>query len=285
MVEKRNEPAAPEFEVHSLLRSPTVTVQDTQCQGSCRSMGPEESTATTQLIFPYWGVYVRHVGQDQTIAEANQVLFFNANEGYRVSHPVAGGDGSLTLVIAESQLEELAPVDILHRGSRIRFRRQRLRIDARAQALVALLRHSLHQKIAEPLEAEVLALTLVRRTLGPRTSHTPGATAGRQKLVDRAKLVLSSDLMRRWTLAEVASELRVSPVYLTQIFQQVEGLPLYHYQLRLRLARSLDLLARYNDLTTLALDLGFSSHSHFGAAFRRLYGCSPSAFQRSALHR
>lgn len=248
-------------------------------------MGPEESTATTQLIFPYWGVYVRHVGQDQTIAEANQVLFFNANEGYRVSHPVAGGDGSLTLVIAESQLEELAPVDILHRGSRIRFRRQRLRIDARAQALVALLRHSLHQKIAEPLEAEVLALTLVRRTLGPRTSHTPGATAGRQKLVDRAKLVLSSDLMRRWTLAEVASELRVSPVYLTQIFQQVEGLPLYHYQLRLRLARSLDLLARYNDLTTLALDLGFSSHSHFGAAFRRLYGCSPSAFQRSALHR
>jgi AraC-like DNA-binding protein len=148
-----------------------------------------------------------------------------------------------------------------------------------------MLRHSLRQKIAEPLEAEVLALTLVRRTLGPRSSHTPGGTVGRQKLVDRAKLVLSSDLMRRWALAEIANELRVSPVYLTQVFQQVEGLPLYHYQLRLRLARALDLLARYNDLTTLALDLGFSSHSHFSAAFRRLYGSSPSAFKRSALHR
>jgi AraC-like DNA-binding protein len=91
--------------------------------------------------------------------------------------------------------------------------------------------------------------------------------------------------MRRWALAEIANELRVSPVYLTQVFQQVEGLPLYHYQLRLRLARALDLLARYNDLTTLALDLGFSSHSHFSAAFRRLYGSSPSAFKRSALHR
>jgi AraC-like DNA-binding protein len=248
-------------------------------------MSPEECTTTTQLIFPYRGVYVRHVGQDQTVAEANQVLFFNANEGYRVSHPVAGGDGSVTLVIEESQLHELAPPDILHRNPGIAFRRRRLRIDARAQALVAHLRHSLHQNAAEPLEAEVLALTLARRTLGPRSSHAPDATVGRQKLVDRAKLVLSSDLMRRWTLAEIAGELRVSPVYLTQVFQQVEGLPLYHYQLQLRLACALDLLARYDDLTTLALDLGFSSHSHFSAAFRQLYGYSPSKFKHSALSR
>ncbi len=284
-MDKANHHSVPEFEVHSLLKSSTVTIRDTKCQGSCRSMSPEEFTTTTQLIFPYRGVYVRHVAHDQTVAEANQVLFFNANEGYRVSHPVAGGDGSLTLVIEESQLHELAPLDILRRNSEIAFRHRRLRIDARAQALVALLRHSLHEKVAEPLEAEVLALTLVLRALGPRSSHAPRATFGRQGLVDRAKLVLSSDLMRRWTLAEIASELRVSPVYLTQVFQQVEGLPLYQYQLRLRLARALDLLARRDDLTALALDLGFSSHSHFSAAFRRLYGYSPSAFRRSALHR
>jgi AraC-like DNA-binding protein len=67
--------------------------------------------------------------------------------------------------------------------------------------------------------------------------------------VDRAKLVLTSDLARRWTLAEVAAEVGVSPVYLTQSFQQVEGVPLYRYQLRLRLARALELLADYDDLT------------------------------------
>lgn len=285
MAEELNPRSVPEFRVYSLLKSPTVTIRDTKCRGSCRSMSPEESTTSTQLIFPYRGVYVRHVGDNQTVAEANQVLFFNAHEGYRVSHPVAGGDGSLTVVIEESQLHELTPIEILHRMPRVSFRPQRLRIDARAQALVALLRHRLHRKLAESLEAEVLALTLVRRTLGPRTSHAPSATVGRQKLVDRAKLVLSSNLMRRWTLSEIAGELRVSPVYLTQVFQQVEGMPLYRYQLRLRLARGLDLLARYDDLTTLALDLGFSSHSHFSSQFRQLYGYSPSDFRRSALHR
>jgi AraC-like DNA-binding protein len=65
----------------------------------------------------------------------------------------------------------------------------------------------------------------------------------------------------------------------------VEGLPLYRYQLRLRLARALDLLAQDGDLTTLALDLGFSSHSHFSAAFRQAYGRSPSEFRQSALRR
>jgi AraC-like DNA-binding protein len=213
------------------------------------------------------------------------VLFFNPTEGYRVSHPVTGGDASLDVAVAEPLLHELAPRAFLRDGGTLAFRQQRRRIDPRAQALVALLRHSLRQGIAEPLEAESLALTLVRRALGPRTTHEPGASVGRQRLVDRAKLVLSTDLARRWTLAEIAAEVGGSPVYLTQVFQQVEGLPLYRYQLRLRLARALDLLAEYEDLTALGLELGFSSHSHFSAAFRETYGRSPSEFRQSALHK
>lgn len=150
---------------------------------------------------------------------------------------------------------------------------------------MAILRHSLRENVAEPLEAEGLALTLVRRALGPRTTHAAGASLGRQRLVDRAKLVLASDPARRWTLAEIAAEVRGSPVYLTQVFQQVEGLPLYRYQLRLRLARALDLLSQYEDLTSLGLDLGFSSHSHFSAAFKAAYGRSPSGFRQAALRR
>jgi AraC family transcriptional regulator len=274
-----------EFAVHSLLKTPTIAITETYCQGSCRHQSVEESTATTQLVFPYRGVYVRHVGSDQAVAEANQVLFFNATEGYRVSHPVPGGDASLTLVISEPQLRELAPRTFLRHGTTLAFRQQRRRIDARAQVLVALLGHSLRHNIAEPLEAESLALTLMQRALGARTSHAAGASVGRQHLVDRAKLVLTSDLARRWTLAEIAAEVRCSPVYLTQVFQQVESLPLYRYQLRLRLARALDLLAHYDDLTALGLDLGFSSHSHFSAAFRQAYGRSPSEFRQSALRR
>ena len=149
----------------------------------------------------------------------------------------------------EAALEELVPK--VHRAAEalFAFNKQRLRIDARAQALVALLRHSLLRGTAETLEAETLAMTLVRRAVGERTARAATASIGRQKLVDRAKLILSSDLARRWTLAEIAREAGVSPVYLTQVFQQVEGTPLYRYHLRLRLAKALDLLGSYDDLT------------------------------------
>jgi len=275
----------PEFAVRTLLETSAVSIRDVCCQGSCPHQTAEECATVTQLVFPYRGVYMRHLGSNQAVAEANQVLFFNAGEGYRVSHPIAGGDSSLTVTIGESQLRELAPPALLRRGSALAFHPHRLRIDARTQALVALLRHSLHHNIAEPLEAESLALTLVQRALGPRTTHAVSATTGRQLLVDRAKVVLSSDLARRWTLASIAAEVRTSPVYLTQVFQQVEGMPLYRYHLRLRLARALDLLAQYDDLSALSHDLGFSSHSHFSAAFRQAYGRSPSDFRQSALHR
>ena len=274
-----------EFATQPLLKTPTVAIRDVYCQGSCRHQSAEECTATTELVFPYRGVFVRHVGSEQSVAEANQVLFFNAAEGYRVSHPVPGGDASLSVGISEALLRELAPSALLCDGAMLAFRQQRLRIDPRAQVLVALLRHSLREKVAEPLEAESLALTLVQRTLGPRTTHAAGASVGRQRLVDRVKLVLAGDLARRWTLADIAAEVRGSPVYLTQVFQQVEGVPLYRYHLRLRLALSLDLLAEYDDLTALSLDLGFSSHSHFSASFREAYGRSPSEFRQSALHR
>jgi AraC family transcriptional regulator len=35
------------------------------------------------------------------------------------------------------------------------------------------------------------------------------------------------------------------------------------------------------DLTGIALDLGYSSHSHFTFAFRRHFGYAPSAFLRA----
>lgn len=274
-----------EFLTEMLLETSTVAVWDVSCAGACRHRSAEECATATHLVFPYRGVYVRHVGRTQAVGEANQMLFFNAGEGYRVSHPVTGGDACLSLSIGEDLLTELAPRPLLAEGPVVTFRENRLRIDPRAQALVALLRHGLRQGSAEPLEAESLALTLVQRALGPRTGRVAGATTGRQRLADRVKLVLAADPGRRWTLAEIAAETGGSPVYLTQVFQQVEGLPLYRYQLRLRLARALDLLAEYDDLTALGLDLGFSSHSHFSAAFRQAYGRSPSAFRHAALGR
>ena len=274
-----------EFSVQILSSSPEMTLREVVCRGTCRHKSAEECVTVAHLVFPYRGTYVRHAGQDDAVADVNQLMLFNRGEGYRISHPIAGGDASLSLSLEEGLLRELAPREYLLSGEDVAFRVQRVRIDSRAQALVSVLRHGLSRAIAEPLQAETLILTLVRRALGERTSRPPGSTAGRRRLVDRAKLAISAEPARRWKLAEIAAEVGVSPVYLTQSFQQVEGLPLYRYQLRCRLARALDLLHEYDDLSALALDLGFSTHSHFTCAFRQAYGRTPTDLQRTLRRR
>jgi AraC-like DNA-binding protein len=271
-----------DFTVNRLLDSGTASVRNVDCRGTCRHRSAEECASHTHLVYPYRGVYLRHVGGDQAVADANHVLFFNEGQGYQVSHPVTGGDASLVLSVNDVMLRELAPKTLVCEGARFAFNQQHLRIDARAQALVMLLKHSLQNGSIEPLEAEGLSLTLVSRTLGPRTSRVQGASYARRRLVDRVKVLLAGDLSRRWTLGEIAAEMKGSAVYLTQVFQQVEGLPLYRYHLRLRLARALDLIAARDDLSGLAQDVGFSSHSHFSAAFKQHYGVSPAEFRANA---
>src|SRR6476659_8370587 len=120
-----------QFSVQQLLNTDAVAIRDVVCGGGCRHKSTAECARATHLVFPYRGVYVRHLGSEQAVAEANQVLFFNCAESYCVSHPVDGGDSSLVLALEESWLRELAPKALLRDGGTLAFRQQRRRIDPR----------------------------------------------------------------------------------------------------------------------------------------------------------
>ncbi len=81
-------------------------------------------------------------------------------------------------------------------------------------------------------------------------------------------------------LTEIAAAFGMSPFTLCRVFHRHAGLPVHRYRVRLRLRHALDRLAGgERDLTGLALDLGFSDHSHLTNAFRAEFGVPPSAFR------
>jgi AraC family transcriptional regulator len=272
----------PEYDARLLLRGDTVTAWDVVCQGLCRGKADEEWSPGIRMVFPYRGVYVHSVGTQEHVGEANQVVVINADEPYRVSHPVAGGDATLTIGVDAASLLEITPAEYRRTDDRPALNRSGFRIDAFTQLVAAQLRQRLLRRSIGQLEAETLALQLVRHTLGDITSHTVRRGNGRpEKMADEVKLLLSTDPWRRWTLDEIANEVSVTPVYLTDAFRRVEGVPLYRYHLRLRLAQALAVLADCDDLTALAVELGFNSHSHFTAAFKKTFRQTPSVFKRS----
>ena len=84
-------------------------------------------------------------------------------------------------------------------------------------------------------------------------------------------------------LDEVARAVGCSKYHLCREFKRLLGVTIHRYQLRLRLGEALSRLsAETGSLTALALDLGFSSHSHFTAAFRREFGLVPSDVRSGA---
>jgi AraC-like DNA-binding protein len=90
---------------------------------------------------------------------------------------------------------------------------------------------------------------------------------------------LEEHLADQIRLVDIGKAVGASPAYLTATFRRVEGLSLHQYLTQLRLARALAEVPYTDNLTALALDTGFSSHSHFTAAFRRAFGCTPSQFR------
>jgi AraC family transcriptional regulator len=69
------------------------------------------------------------------------------------------------------------------------------------------------------------------------------------------------------------------------VFRETAGIPIYNYVLQERLAATLDAVLDDGDLTSIALDAGFASHSHFTARFRIFFGCTPVALRRMATTR
>jgi AraC-like DNA-binding protein len=267
------------LEVREFLQTESVAIRNVACNGACRHRSDVECASATHFVFPYRGTFVRHVGSEDTVADANCMVIFNPGQSYQISHPVSGGDDCLSIMVAPAVLDELSPPKLLADRSKGVVSEQSLPIGPRSQALSAILTHGLRNGRLDALEAEIVALDLVRRCLGEGTVSRSKSTPGRRKIVERTKLILMKDVARRWTLGEIAAEVGVSMMYLCQVFSEHEGIPLYRYHRQLRLARALDLLPGCDDLTGLALDLGFCSHSHFASQFRKQYGNSPSAFQ------
>jgi AraC-like DNA-binding protein len=124
----------------------------------------------------------------------------------------------------------------------------------------------------------------VKRIMSGETASAPQrGSEAQQKIVAGAKRHLSQLPGVRIRLADVGQALGISPVHLTEVFREVEGMPFYRYALQQRLERAVRLLPGYRgDLSALALDLDFASHSHFTTAFRRAFGCTPAVFRERA---
>jgi len=277
-----------------LHATPLVTITDIRCRPDHPDCGDEECSRGHHIVFPRNGVFVKHVRGGRVVADAGHVLFFNAGEPYRVSHPVPGGDDCTVFAFdTDVLLDVLGEAEPAVRDKPERpFDLTHDLIDPGMLLPQRALRHRIVTSAASALEVEEASLLLLRNIVGamsrkmdaPSRKNRRAASARLQsQWIEATKLLLAARPQADVTLTDIAREVYCSPFHLARLFRNTVGIPIHQYQTRARLVLALErLLDRSDNLVTLALDLGFSSHSHFTAAFRRSFGISPSAFRSSA---
>jgi AraC family transcriptional regulator len=264
-----------------LLESAVGIVEDLRGPGVHLRRSQESFSADLQICLPYHGFFVWHVADDDVVADANQVLFVLAGESFYLSQPVASGYAELIITPNLELLAELAHPNGSLKAHPL-FRRRSRRLDVRLQHLRTRLLHHLIRGECNALLVEEWVITLLRAALTADAERVE-PSAPTRRLIGRAKEFLDAHSTCSIRLVDVARGVGASPAYLTDVFRRFEGIPLHGYLTQLRLARALVELPHASDLTTLALALGFSSHSHFTAAFRRAFGCTPSQFRESTV--
>jgi AraC-like DNA-binding protein len=253
--------------------------------------GAIERQSVNVLVLPTAGVFAKHEGpRRHVIATSNHAVFISANSPYRLSFPACIGDQALVLEFSSAALARVLPQAMAGDG-----------FDASAYASRALLapsvmlaRSLLFRRLArgdvDPLEAEelsigllVCALRAARKGTTGRSRAVPRNSGHRWRQVERVKEAISTCPERKWTLGDLADLACVSPFHLAHVFREEVGASVYRYVLRSRLARALGaVLDSDTDLTAVAMETGFASHSHFTARFRELFGLTPTDLRRGA---
>jgi AraC family transcriptional regulator len=267
-----------------LLESTIGLVENLQAPPASRRKTPEGFSPEFQVCLPYRGLFIWHVGDDDVVADANQVIFVAGGEGYHLSQPLSGGYAELIVTPHIELLAEIAKVPEARLPSHPLFRRRSRRANLGLQRVRARFLYEATGGEWDQVAADESMIALLRSALEPDATRAEPSGRTRQ-LMRRAKEFLEAHLSSPIRLLDVARAVGASPAYLTDVFRRVEGVPLHRYLMHLRLARALVELPHANDLTTLAFGLGFSSHSHFAAVFRRAFGCTPSEFRESVRRR
>lgn len=279
----------------TLYDSPMMGVRDYICRDTSCKKSAEEHTDTNSITLLRHGAFSKHFGKLQVTADVNQAMFFSKDTVYQVSHPVDHGDRGTAFTVATSILtdivRELDPSIDEHPDDPFPFLTGPCEPDVfwRHRGFVRRLESADEQPL-EPLWADVTGLQLMADVLeaayvrhGIRRKRRATTNADHTERTEAAKAFLSSHMAEAVTLEDVAAEVYASPFNFARIFQQQTGLPVHRYLTLLRLRASLERIASPNaDLTSVALDLGFSSHSHFTDVFRREFGETPSDFRKKA---
>ena len=269
-----------------VFESPLVRAAHFRCEARdprFRDSGPVENCI---VVFPRTAVWLTYAGSRPFVADPSLATIYNSGQEYRREPISREGDHCEWLAVSPSIAREIS--DSFDEAASDNWDRPFAAKSAPVERDLYLSQRAFFTRLERgelsTLEAEETIIGLVSSVIARAYDELRirrDDTEWQIDLVERTKASLLAKLCDRQSLGDLATEMGVSPFHLCRVFRRRTGQTLHEYKTDLRLRRALHLIGeRSHDLSRIALECGFSSHSHFTSAMRGMFGRTPSELRR-----
>ena len=251
---------------------------ETTCIGSfaCDAHDPRfysESPSTAHcIVFSRTPVWIRHEQGRRYVADPTVVTFHNRGRVYQRWKIADEGDHCDWFAYSDAVVRDAIGDAATVRGP-LWFPREfapvASSVYARQRRLVDRIRTGIADRMAIEEEAALLlddVLTTTSTRAWPREFDA----------VQHVRALIAASPCTARSLHALAAPVDMTPFQLCRAFRRVSGETMTSYRLRLRLLSSLERVRAGDAITDVALAHGFSSHSHYTAAFRAEFGTPPT---------
>jgi AraC-like DNA-binding protein len=257
---------------------------------SCQPDDPLWTSANTigdlpHVVWPVTTVEIIRPRVGRVCADSNRVLLYDAGAEYRRRPVSPAGDRSVFIALHPHLLERLAGQFPSKRAGQFPVDHLPLAAGGWLRMKTAL---SAARACQDTMRLEELALdalsTVVEALPRPRASRPRNGRLVRERVEDTRRL-LGDALTEQVAVTDIAVRLAVSPYHLARQFRMLTGTSMHRYRRELRARAAIDALLDdpQRDLSTIAAEHGFASHSHLTSTCRQVFGQTPSAL-RSVTH-
>jgi AraC-like DNA-binding protein len=231
--------------------------------------GPEYVSSEPKLIVPLSGYVFVRTQRGEDLLDGASAWTLAPHAPYRMRQRVA--QTSVVFTLRDSSIEEW--INAQHAD---RFVGGCAPIASQATAAV----HRIAMQSGDTLRTEESLLNAAGLLLPPPwvdANDKHHRSRRSQRALLHAREFLATSFRDNIALSDVARSVSLSPFHLSRLFRARYGVALFAYRERLRLAEAMRCLSRSKrDLSALAHELGYASHSHLSAAFKRALGCTPT---------
>jgi AraC family transcriptional regulator len=272
-------PLTPPLAARVLASGPGWSVSDIVCTAGPSHRPFEERHETVSIAAVTAGTFQYRTASGRAVLVPGGILLGNAGACFECGHEHGTGDRCLAFGFESAWLEDV--VAAVPGARHPTFAVPHLPPLLALMPLIASAEAARQEGDAAELEELALSLAgAVAVTLADGAPPVPAPSRRDERRISDALRRIEAAADEPLALADLAREVGMSPYHFLRTFRQIVGMPPHQMVLRTRLHRAAVRLRTSDDpVSAIAFDTGFGDLSTFNRRFRRLMGCSPTAFR------